>query len=264
VRIQSKKLFLIEFISARFHTYDKESIGLESVLIFILNSLGYVDGVLTFFIILASILILVLFTTLNTQTVTITKSSPSLMEYKRLQFAYPNTIKCPCSNIANRYETFVSLYPILHQVCSSDFVNDFWISMLITMNSGRNVLDWHSLAARRFRFLSSLCQLANKTANDAVHRFTSRSFMTPNLITESDFITQLNTTLSQFTRSVVIQFGLLVNTVHLFIQVDQPFTRLINAEVILSTAANEVKNDELPTVCIRLNDKIVFFLFAIE
>ena len=150
-----------------------------------LNTLEYVYEVLILFIVLVSIVVLILFTTFNKKTIILkTESSPSLAEYKQLQSVYPNTIKCPCSNSENRYETFVSSYHKFHQVCSSDFVNDSWISMLAVKIDGRNSSDWHRSATQRFKLLSSLCQMANETIKDAVQRIDARSLITPNLLAQ--------------------------------------------------------------------------------
>ena len=208
-------------------------------------------------------MILAFYASFDTHTITKTELSPSFTKYKQLQIAYPNTIKCPCSNSANRYEKFVSSNHTLHQVCSSDFVNDSWILML-TNNciTVRKVYDWFRSAAQRFQLLSSLCQLANKTIDDAVQRLTARSFITPNLLAESDFNSQLNTTLTQFTQSVIIQFGLLVDSKHLFTRVDQPYTKYANAKVISNVTIHNDGSRGPVQVCANSIDKILSSLFA--
>ncbi|CAF1304006.1 unnamed protein product [Adineta steineri] len=186
--------------------------------------LNWSDSVLTSI----SIVILVVFTLLNTRTITATESSPSLDKYKDLQSEYPNTTKCPCSHSENRYETFVSFYHRLHQVCSSDFVNDSWISMLALLGSDKDVFDWEHSAASRFRLISNLCQLAQKTINDTVQRLSTRSFITPNSLTESNLRSQLETILAKFDQSIIMQFNILINTMHLLIEIDQPFSNSEN------------------------------------
>ncbi|CAF4172766.1 unnamed protein product, partial [Adineta steineri] len=186
--------------------------------------LNWSDSVLTSI----SIVILVVFTLLNTRTITATESSPSLDKYKDLQSEYPNTTKCPCSHSENRHETFVSFYHRLHQVCSSDFVNDSWISMLALLGSDKDVFDWEHSAASRFRLISNLCQLAQKTINDTVQRLSTRSFITPNSLTEYNLKSQLETILAKFDQSIIMQFNILINTMHLLIEVDQPFSNSEN------------------------------------
>ncbi len=207
-------------------------------------------------------MIFALYTSFDTETITETDRSISLIKYEQLQLAYKNTIKCPCSNSANRYERFVSSYYTLHQVCSSDFVNDSWISMLAVYVDERDASDWHLTAAQRFQLLSSLCQIANETIKDAVQRIDARSLITPNLLTKTDFISQLNTTLTQFTQSTIIQFGLLVDTVRLFTRVDQPYAKFKNATVISNVTIHDDGNKGRAQVCTNSINKVLSSLFV--
>jgi hypothetical protein len=74
--------------------------------------------------------ILLLFTSLNTETRTMTESNPSLSTYMNLESLYSNTLICPCSNMVIPYQTFVSMSATFHQVCSSDFISNSWILVL--------------------------------------------------------------------------------------------------------------------------------------
>jgi hypothetical protein len=161
------------------------------------------------------------------------------------------------------------MFPILHQVCSSDFVSDDWISILksIPEVSMKNN-DWRRNAHSQFQLLSILCQLANKTINDAVHRFIMQSFITSSVLIENHFNIQFNTTLNQFFNSMIIYFGLLVNTVRLLHQVDQPLmgslsTRYpdkLNIIPKVKIITNETNNQQAPQVCLLQNAKTFLFL----
>ncbi|CAF4132192.1 unnamed protein product, partial [Adineta steineri] len=169
-----------------------------------------------------SILTLLLFTSLSTHITTMTISNPSIDVYRNLQDIHQDTLKCPCSTTTIPYETFISLSPNFHQVCSSGFVNDAWITLLsLTRNGLYN--NWPTRAVHQFRLLSTMCELVNETVIDAVERFIIRSLVTFNVLTETDFIIQSNTTVNQFIQSTIINFALLLDTIHLFLQVDQPF-----------------------------------------
>lgn len=67
-------------------------------------------------LLLMSFLIMVLFTSLSQRTVSVTVSSPSLAIYQRLQTDYPNTLLCPCRQIAINYGDFLSIMASYHQV----------------------------------------------------------------------------------------------------------------------------------------------------
>ena len=116
------------------------------------------------------------------------------------------------------YERFVSLSPTYHQVCSSDFVREEWISLLMVTHISLN-LDWTSQSVHQYRLLSIICELANNTIEELI----VRSIVTSNVLSEDDFNVQLNTTIKQYLQSIIINFGLLVDTVQLFTHVDQPY-----------------------------------------
>ncbi|CAF4048764.1 unnamed protein product [Adineta steineri] len=201
---------------------------------------------------LGSFLILLLFTSLSTQTVTITVKNPALSIFNDLQALHPDTLKCPCSTVAIPYEKFVSLSPILHQICSSDFVGTRWLAI---MGKGTNSFissDWRNIAYGQLLLLSDLCRLANNTIDDAIHRFLLQTFIAPIALTEIDLNTQLNATLYQLFNSTIVRFAFLVDTVNLLLQVDQPFVGSIQngdtnfeSHLIISTQENEIHNQTL-------------------
>ncbi|CAF1176295.1 unnamed protein product [Adineta steineri] len=160
-----------------------------------------------------SFLILLFFTSLSTQTVTITVKKPSLSIFNDLQAVHPDTLKCPCSTVAIPYQKFVSLSPILHQICSSDFVGARW---LVIMGKGTNSYissDWRNIANGQLLLLSNLCQLANNMIDDAIHRFLLQTFIASTALIEIDLNTQLNATLNQLFQSTIVRFAFLVDTV---------------------------------------------------
>jgi hypothetical protein len=83
--------------------------------------------------------------------------------------------------------------------------------------------DWLSQAVSQFRLLSDLCQLANKTIDDAVQRFMVQSFISSTVLIESDVNTQMNATLNQLFQSTTLYFGFVVDTIGLLAQIDQPY-----------------------------------------
>ncbi|CAF3662865.1 unnamed protein product [Adineta steineri] len=170
-----------------------------------------------------SFLTLLLFTSLSTGMVPTTEPKPSLTTYKDLQDKYSKTLKCPCSNVTIPHHKFVSLLPVLHQVCTSDFVTEKWLSLLKDIKTRHNSVDWRNRAFSQFHLLSDLCELANKTINDAIRRFLLQSFIVSNVLSEADFANQLNVTLEQFFQSTTHYFDLFIKTVQILMQVDQPY-----------------------------------------
>ena len=211
------------------------------------------------YIVSGSIVILLLFTSLSSQTTSVKVPNPSLSVCKRLQDLYPDTLKCPCSNVMVPYNTFISLSATLHQVCSSDYVTESWISLLLLLEANPDgTASWYGVGSRHFHLLSTLCQLANETIADAINRFGIQSVVSSNVLTELDFKAQLNTTLNQFLQSMIIDFSHLVDTVQLFTQVDQPYTRFDNALLIRGNIINE-SNEQSLQVFFQPTDKSTLF-----
>lgn len=58
---------------------------------------------------------------LGRQIIEVTVSNPSHNTFQSLQQKYPNTLKCPCTNIAIQYQSFIQIQPIFHQVLTLSF-----------------------------------------------------------------------------------------------------------------------------------------------
>ena len=60
--------------------------------------------------------VLTLYTILQPSTLIKTFHQPSLNTYKQLIITYNNNFKCSCSNITSKYEQFIEITPVFHQV----------------------------------------------------------------------------------------------------------------------------------------------------
>lgn len=164
---------------------------------------------------------LLLFTSLSVQTLVVTERNPSFITHLALQALHPTTVRCPCSSPTISYATFLSLSPTFHEVCTSAFVSDAWLSLIVIIS--KRPTSWFTPLAHHLQLLSTICRLTSETLDNAVHQFLTRSLTTSIVLAESDFASQLNRTVDQFTRSLVIGHDRLIDTIHLFTQVDQPF-----------------------------------------
>ncbi|CAF0998896.1 unnamed protein product [Adineta steineri] len=199
-----------------------------------------------------SIIVLLLITSLSTQTATVTIPNPSLTTYKNLQKLHSVTLNCPCSIKTISYRSFVSLSPTLHQVCSSGFVTDNWLKLLKKSTTTVYPSDWRNRALPQFQLLSDFCRLANKTIDDSVDRFLQQFFIASTVFNEIDFDTQLNATLRQLYNSTILDFRLQNEVVRLLLQVDQPYMASLEiidccwlSNLIISRTTNEKNNQSL-------------------
>lgn len=165
------------------------------------------------------------------------------------------------------YHKFLSSRPTFHQICASDFIKDHWIALLLLILSSNSegrlpITDWRSQAYTQLQLLSTLCQLANSTAADAIQRFTMRSFVTSNLLVEIDFYAQLNATLTQFNQTTVTEYSRPIDIIRLITHVDQPYTGTIsnkvnniNAKIIVNAIGNVTNgllSPQVSHVCVQM------------
>ena len=62
------------------------------------------------------LVILALYTTIQPQTLTEVVDKPSITEYNRLMKTHGDRLKCSCSLIASKYDRFIKIQPVFHQV----------------------------------------------------------------------------------------------------------------------------------------------------
>jgi hypothetical protein len=67
-------------------------------------------------LLIITLCILVVSTLLIERTTSTTVSTPSLALYEQLQVDYPDTLSCPCQQVAVSYSTFISIMEVFHQV----------------------------------------------------------------------------------------------------------------------------------------------------
>jgi len=167
-----------------------------------------------------------LFTALNDETVIITTTNPSFTTYNSLEQIYSTTLQCPCSNKAISQQRFMSFSPTFHQICSSGFIGDAWIQLLNYRATDNYNNDWFTISSAQFQLLADLCDLVNKTINDAARRFLSQIFIASSVINQDDFNKQINASVNQFYQSTLYNFNIQKDIVYLIIQIDQFYMAL--------------------------------------
>jgi hypothetical protein len=188
------------------------------------NSSNYQDPIETkitrrmtriYLIVLALALILITtYTAINFRLEIQTVDYPSEKEFIRLQSLYPSTLICPCSASVIPYQSFVSLSPLYHPLCSSFFVSDEWVKVLTDVKDSKNFLgdDFRYSAPMIFNTYSTLCQLANITLFNA-WEVLGRSFIISDAAwSESSLQARVDVIIQQFQRRTVSDFtrGILI------------------------------------------------------
>ncbi|CAF1652155.1 unnamed protein product [Adineta ricciae] len=118
-----------------------------------------------------------------------------------------------------------------------------WVYLILLARF--RIVDWYGFRGRHFRLLATLCELANRTVTDAVHRFGTQSFVTLNVTSETSFNIQLNTIVHAFAQSFSTNFDLLVKIVQLFTRADQPYTQSSNDNLVNSGTQDDINYGQI-------------------
>ncbi|CAF1356920.1 unnamed protein product [Didymodactylos carnosus] len=156
------------------------------------------------------VIVLAIYTGIQQQTILVTIQSPSVEQFNTVAYNYPNTLICPCSNLAIEYNTFITFNLEYHQICSSDFITPAWISYVGYSHNIimiHNHLDFRSAGNGLFILLADFCKLVNQTIDDALIVFKSTQFISSNAISSTLFNIQVNALIDLFIQTTTDTFG---------------------------------------------------------
>ena len=149
-----------------------------------------------------SCLVLFVYTAQVSVTQTIEIQQPSYEQFLLLSLRYPETLRCPCDNVASVQKDFITLEPRFHQLCSSYFISQNWLNHI---NSAVPVLlsdDFSYTGGLFFQTIASFCQLANDTISNALQTFNLASFITAQALFRNVFDAQVEVAIESFQSSI--------------------------------------------------------------
>ncbi|CAF1650028.1 unnamed protein product, partial [Adineta ricciae] len=155
-----------------------------------------------------SLVILLLYNSLATVSITETIKSPSFDEYEQLYEKYPQTLTCPCKKILIDYEHILDIHYELHQVCTSTFITNAWFIYLAhpDQNNKISYRDFRWLGSSTFQALNSLCQLVHQTILDSRQQFLYNQYISITVTSRNLFEFQLRTFVQQLKSSITNNF----------------------------------------------------------
>ncbi|CAF4182847.1 unnamed protein product [Adineta steineri] len=158
--------------------------------------------------------VLILYTSLVNTTHTFNVNSPTSIQYSQLYSTYPQTLECTCTNISIEYGKFLQVNYKLHQICTSIFVNDTWISYLANARPAvLNAADFRVSGSFLFQALNTFCQLSNQIISDHLSQFYSSQYVSAFVTPLQVFQSQTQAFVSQFISSMTNDFLLSVSTI---------------------------------------------------
>ncbi|CAF4137810.1 unnamed protein product, partial [Adineta steineri] len=136
------------------------------------------------FLLLFSIGGLLLDRGLRVETQLVEVENPSVELYMKLHETHSD-ISCLCSKISVSYGSFVELNLIYEAVCSSGFVSQTWIEMLVDdITPRRYPGDFRASASLVFQALQGLCNRAESVLSVDVQSFYDTKFISNYLVNE--------------------------------------------------------------------------------
>jgi len=152
-----------------------------------------------YFILLFLLLsIFTLFTSLKTQSKILTINEPTHTQFTSLVNVHPNNLKCPCNQIAIRYDEFISFKPMTHQICSSSWLSLFSNFTLLWNSFIANVNDFRFRALDHFNILKIFCKFTNTTIMNSLTKFYANEYVTLNAIETDLFQRQISSFIEIF------------------------------------------------------------------
>ncbi|CAF1136632.1 unnamed protein product [Adineta steineri] len=155
--------------------------------------------------------ILIIYTSLKQETVTVPVPYPSLSKYEELYVQYPITLQCPCNRITIKLKEFISqIEPQYHEICSSIFVSQEWFNSMpadfrelpdTTMKD-----DFRHTLRMQFQTLLILCRVAQNTLNASLSVFKETDFITTYVISRTELGARTEAIIEQFKNTTSSQF----------------------------------------------------------
>ncbi|CAF1508838.1 unnamed protein product, partial [Adineta ricciae] len=152
----------------------------------------------------ASLIILLIYNSLITVTITKTIQTPSLKQYEKLYETYSKTLTCPCKKMSIDYKDIVQINFTLHQVCDSDFISEKWIKYLAHSFNQNSLIfnDFRSLSLSIFQTLNLLCEQTNKIIVDNLKQSDLSQYIST-IVTSSDLFKSLIETFAKQLKSTI-------------------------------------------------------------
>jgi hypothetical protein len=138
-----------------------------------------------------SLFILLMIRGFTPQIQMVTIISPTLSQFEHLINQYPSTLSCPCSQANIPYNTFLSFNPEYHQICSSQFITQSWISSLFSINTSQYLpYDFRTSVSSQFQVLALLCRTASTSVSNALIVFGMKNMINSHVLSRAIFDAQ--------------------------------------------------------------------------
>ncbi|CAF3814784.1 unnamed protein product [Rotaria magnacalcarata] len=176
--------------------------------------------------------ILVISTLLSAEKNIITIHNPSLKVYKELHEKSPTTLNCPCLTNTMPYKQFIVAETAMHQICSSSFVSEQWISALFIPDASRySGIDFRTTASSQFELLKTLCEVARDNIFESLLNLNNTQLLAGNLLPEKEIFIQTKTTSERIRSDTTIRLNNALKLIELLTQTNY-FSSALNTNIV--------------------------------
>lgn len=177
-------------------------------------------------LLLVTVLTIVVSTSIAGQTFYFKIDSPTLNDFIRLSRRYPLTLTCPCTQTAIDQGLVAYVEPHYHEICSSQYVLPEWIDLRFdeALSPIRYVQDIRYHWQTYFQLLSTFCQMADRTMQDALLSFSRTKFVTTDALSVQSFGTRIDSIVAHFKRTVPQTFQRTLSFVRTNLEINQFIT----------------------------------------
>ena len=186
-----------------------------------------------------SMAVLLVQNVLQIETRVIEVGNLSMKSYLNL-YDLHSDVKCPCSQISTPYGSFTKIVPIYHQICSSEFISQTWIEMLVdNMTAFRFPADFRATASTQFQVLREFCHFSQKALSNNIRLFSQSEFISGVLLHESRWNIEIGVTIAAFLDRSVTNLKIIVSFIRSIIR----FNFLVSGIQTPIALLIEIEND---------------------
>jgi hypothetical protein len=159
--------------------------------------------------------ILFLYNIFSQEMVTVNVQQPTKAMYEQLVAFFALSLQCPCTQVSVPYSSFAQLNIVLHQICSSPFVQMTWIESIFGDGNWSNLAanDFRSRGVVYFQVLQTLCNMIQEKTSDALSYTLSGSINNVYCIPEAQVLSQINQDVTAMSNTFTFFFVSLLQVV---------------------------------------------------
>jgi len=152
--------------------------------------------------------VLLLYTSLEQVTKTITINNPTVDKYVELYYRYSQTLSCPCTKTSISYEDILEIQYSFHQICSSIFITEDWIQEFVEFSPSIYWMqnDFLHISQSIFQGLKAMCELINITISQSLTQFYSNEYISRSVVHTDLLQSEIRTAVDQFRSSTTNSF----------------------------------------------------------